>query len=190
MKLLTLCFFLLTAVFATAQTATNISIPYDSASRKYTYSEVITLQNKTPEQLYANAKAWLLKKYATNELSVDDPNAHIIGKGAFEVIHYYKPDKKKSWGVKYTVSFTIDLAFRSDRYRYTLSNLLMTQNMAATTQDMTFETWIGFSDEGNGHTGKVISTMYKATSDSIHQQFLLLIPEMKSGVESGVKDDW
>lgn len=94
----------------------NVVIDKDSATGKYSYSEVLKVDGKSAEQLYKNAKYWIVLNFksAKDVIQLEDKeNNKIICKGNFET----------GWmGKSGHVNNTMILEFKDNRYKITVTD--------------------------------------------------------------------
>ena len=161
----------------------NRIVPYDNDSKKFIYTDIVTT-GKAKKEDYNNAKNWILTKYSNTVDEVE--NERILSKGSFEIILNYKA------GIipvieKHTINFNILLEFREGRYRYSLYDIIISQNAEGTTGEMTLETY----DE-IGQSRRLSRKFNVRMQTRLHEEFNLLIKEMISKIngENDKKDDW
>lgn len=168
----------------------EIPIPFDSTSNKYAYIEVIEIDTSA-RFLYDNAKKWLFEKYLNQDLLFDEKGEKLIQQGSFEIISTLKGGMGVNLPYNYTINFTIIFEFKQGRYRYTITNIKLSQNAEGTTSEQSIENFIDSNDEmraGRKRMGKFI----EQTCNLIDDEFKLLITEMKNSVVSKHRkvDDW
>lgn len=119
MRPLLLAIFLI-PFFANAQTVTNV-LPLDSATQKYTYTEVVKVDSASADALYSRAKVALAKLFVSGKdvSQVNDDNAkQVVGKGFTECITsdgMMKRNFGKIW-------FVLTIQCKDGRYKYTITD--------------------------------------------------------------------
>ncbi len=180
---------LLVATAAFSKSDLNVPIPFDSVTQKYTYTEVVPAEGKAESELYQRARDFLVQRFVATKPIVEDLNVLFLKKGSFEVMHYYVANEK--YGMNYTVSFTIELGFKPGRFRYKITDIILSQNAATTTYEITLETWIGEAIKHKGAAGNAVKERMGDTLKRMHEKFLKLIQELKSKIiDEKAKDDW
>jgi hypothetical protein len=94
------------------------NIPYDTVTKKITYTEVVTQQG-TPDTLYNRAIHWcgIYFKNAQSVTSVrDQPSGKIEGIYRFKV--YNQPDKEGTKTEAGVVSYTFTIECKENKFRY------------------------------------------------------------------------
>lgn len=110
--------FALVSLCASAQTR----LPMDSATKQYSYSEVVIVDSTSKDELYLRAKEWFANSFksANDVLQMDDKEAgKLIGKGNTD-IHV----KSVGLTVPVMLKFTVKVTAKDNRYRYEITNLI------------------------------------------------------------------
>jgi hypothetical protein len=106
-------------VFAFAANAQTKTFPIDTATKKITYSEVITVSGAKQADLYARSKNLGV---AGLGIVKDDPSQGLyVYKGSFDV-EYPAPQ----FGMKHkgTVEYLVTIASKDGRYKYIITNFV------------------------------------------------------------------
>lgn len=113
MKKYLLTLFLLIPLFAFSQ---QDILPI--VDGKVTYTNVVSVENSSKEDLYLRAKKWFVSNYrsAQDVIQLDDKeNGEIIGKGIFRITYYSRDPN-----IRHTVSILV----KDNRYKYIITDLL------------------------------------------------------------------
>lgn len=105
-------------------------LPLFSFSQEY--SEVVQVEGKTADQLYASAKEWIAKTFvsANDVIQMDDVTAgKLIGKGYAEVANSYTTAgmMKLTMFITWKLNFTITIAVKDGRYKCDITDISVTQ---------------------------------------------------------------
>lgn len=166
-----------------------IDIPMDESTGKYAYAEVVQV-NADPEQSYSNTKAWLTKRFLDGKVVVDEPPTRLVDKGHFPVNSTMNAGMGIKMVFSYTVTFDVILEFKEGRYRYQLTNIVLSQSSEAGTEQQTLEAFVK-SQEQMGMGKKKMGTFVEDTCKLIHEEFGKFVPELKQAVLTGPSDnDW
>ena len=97
-------------------------LPVDAESRKITYEEVVDVQGKTADELYRKILAWF-RSYYKNPGEVirenDSIGKAVTGKPRFRISN--PPDKEGTRTDAGLVQYTITIAAKDGRFKYTLT---------------------------------------------------------------------
>ncbi|MEQ8909517.1 MAG: DUF4468 domain-containing protein [Vicingaceae bacterium] len=167
----------------------EIVIPFDSASNSYAFIDVVEFDSSS-NYLYQKSKKWLIDKYLNDNFDLDNPKEKLIQKGSFEIVSTLSAGMGMKFPYNYTVNFNIVLEFKDGRYRYTLSNIKLSQNAEGTTTEQSLENFIE-SSEKMGLGKRKMEKFIEQTCNLIHEKFTELIKEMNSTIQSSdKKNDW
>ncbi len=95
----------------------ELNFPIDSETGKIVYSEVVTVDGVTKNQLHLSAKKWFARSFKSGKsvIQLDDKQEGlIIGKGHMEV------SLDGNWG---HIHFTMEMFFKEGRYKYIIKDL-------------------------------------------------------------------
>jgi hypothetical protein len=107
----------------TKQVYGQTEIPRDTISSLYNYEGVVTADSITKQQLYTNAKNWILKTLKSNDniVNLDDKEYNsITGSGTILL-----EDRIGNAGVTYSntkLNFKITIQFKEGKYKYSFVN--------------------------------------------------------------------
>lgn len=95
------------------------NMPIDTVTNLVSYSNVITADSTSKDELYTRAKEWIVLNYksANDVIQLDDKQGgKIICKGVFNVTHVM--------GNVWNIDHTIILEFKEGKWRYTITQIL------------------------------------------------------------------
>lgn len=110
---------LLGALIITSNLLHSQIMPIDNITKLVTYSDVITTDSTTKDELYNRAKEWIVLTYtsAKDVIQLDDKtNGKLICKGSFKVVHVV--------GDVWDIDHTLILEFKDNKWRYTITQIL------------------------------------------------------------------
>ncbi|WP_409965885.1 DUF4468 domain-containing protein [Mycovorax composti] len=178
-----------TTAFGFTVKENEILIPFDSTSNSYAYIGVVEFDSSA-NYLYQKSKQWLIDKYLNNNFDLDNPKEKLIKKGSFDIVSTMNAGMGVKFPYNYTVNFSIVLEFKDGRYKYTLSNIKLSQNAEGTTTEQSIENFILSSDE-MGLGKRKMEKFIVQTCNLIHEEFTQFIKEMNSAIQSNNnKNDW
>lgn len=100
--------------------------PIDKETNKIMFTEVVTVDSATKNELYLRAREWFAKTYNNSKdvIQMDDKEAgKIVGKGAFKV--YAHNMGLRDYGL---VTYTISITAKDGRFKYELTDIYHTAN--------------------------------------------------------------
>jgi len=178
-----------TTAFGFSVKEKEILIPFDSTSNSYAYIDVVEFDSSA-NYLYQKSKQWLIDKYLNDNFDLDNPKEKLIQKGSFDIVSTMNAGMGMKFPYNYTVNFNIVFEFKDGRYRYTISNIKLSQNAEGTTTEQSLENFIESSDE-MGMGKRKMEKFIVQTCNLIHEKFTQLIKEMNSTIQSSdKKNDW
>jgi hypothetical protein len=96
------------------------TMPINEESGEIEYQEVVLLDSKSKDEIYQNAKTWMLStlKSSDNMTQLDDQEKNqLIGNGTLML-------DKRSGMIDCMVNFKIIIKIKEGRYQYTINNFL------------------------------------------------------------------
>lgn len=172
----------------TSPTATAQGPSRDIETSKFTYKEVVQVDSVADSTLFQRAESWYEHEFKTAEFdlknSVDGTLAH---KGSFPVTW----SNGKSFTQEMQVGYTVTLNTRTNKYRYSITDFMVTRNTGRVVETVTLET---FCDQGIPQlagSGKFFEPVKKDVLGQIDAYITARIESMR-GICSGKieKDDW
>lgn len=177
--LLLLC--LATSPIATAQTPTR-----DTETDKFTYKEVVQVDSVADSTLFQRAESWYEHEFKTAELdlknSVDGMLSH---KGSFPATW-----SRKSFTQEMQIGYTVTLDTKNNKYRYTITDFMVTRNTGRVMETVTLETFCdqGILQLGNG---KFFEPVKKDVLGQIDAHITARIETIRQTCIGKIeKDDW
>ena len=133
------------------------------------YSDVVKVDSVSATELYNRAKKWIALRYksANDVIQIDNKEDKIlIGKGNFNIKYYTRNP---------VIGHTIQIETREERYKYTISNFIYSDNKGDSFAIEKFP---------KGWAGK--RKLYRTIDDKINT----LISDLKKVIATEVDDDW
>jgi hypothetical protein len=173
-------FMLIIALEALSQESVTPNLPVDPESKKILYREVVE-EPGTPGYLYEKAIEWFGYYYinAQSVYSIQDKNnGKIEGIGRMKI---FRTDEKSGIQMEAgLITYTIRLEFKSDKYRYTLTDFTL-----KAASRFPIEKWLNKSDPAYNSNWDI----YLFQIDTIMQRLTSTLKEkMKPTVQK--KDEW
>ena len=119
MKKSILLLFLFSSILSFGQKQ-KITMPIDSITNLITYSEVVTIDSVSKNELYSRAREWFAKTFNSSKsvIQMDDKeNGKIIGKASMHVYHKALGSNFPSGYINYTISVYL----KDGRYKYEIN---------------------------------------------------------------------
>lgn len=115
-SILLLCWMLLSSASLYAQT----TLPVDAETKKITYSEVVSVEGVSQDELYSRAKVWLATAYnsAPDVIKADEKEAGVIVVRARTPIPFRLFNQNTTQQIQYALT----LNFKEGRYKYILTD--------------------------------------------------------------------
>lgn len=126
MKYLLLLILSFSCLLAQAQ----IDLPMENG--KIIYTEVVTADDKSQDELYASAREWFAKTYnsANNVIQMEDKESgKLVGKALSDVYHKGLGMRHPSGNIRYTIAVSV----KDGRYKYEITDFYHTGETNATT---------------------------------------------------------
>lgn len=100
----------------------GVRFPFDTASGKITYSEVVEVKGQTAQQLYLRAKEWYARVFNSGKAVIDlddNVNFKLIGKG--QTAFVFKNTLGGEPGGE--IHYSITLMAKDGRYKYIITDI-------------------------------------------------------------------
>jgi len=144
------------------------------------YSEVVTVEGKTTDQLYSSAREWFAESFksAKDVLQMDDPIAgKLIGKGMGSGHH------KGLMSVPFDYEFQIKVFVKDGRYKYSIDNIAVVTDGVRTPYEDYEQAYEKFKSK------KKKAEFFSNILNTIDSDITKLIANLNSKMK-GVDDDW
>ncbi len=172
---------------------TKVSIPFDSATQKYSYIKIIEVPDKNADSLYQTMKNWVIQKYSDDKFLINTPNEELIHSGTFHIIIVINRGLVKT-PFPFTVLFNIETIFKEGKTKLKITNIKLSQNAQGTTQEYNLETFeesmskVKVFGMSNPIAKKIAADAFKAIDSNMQKLITEIETALKSGVKS--KSDW
>lgn len=172
-----------------AQKEPVITIPYDSTSHAFAYSEVVEVGDLGPSVLYRNAKTWLVSNNGDTTFVDAVLDTKLMDRGVLPVTTIVESGRLKTPFTS-NVSYTVTLEFKSGRYRYTINKFCIGGDGTAAAPGMSLETYV--KQHESMKAGKeMMMEQEEQLCSGLEAEVKKLIDSMKAGVKAPKKtDDW
>jgi len=117
------------------------------------YSEIITVDGKTAQQLYTSAREWFAKTFvsANDVIQMEDPTSgKIIGKGSSHISESYIAGKGVGsffTTIDWYPNYTLKIEVKDGRYKYELTDIKINSKSEAGTTEIPFADYLAKIDE-------------------------------------------
>lgn len=150
---------------------------------KVTYQEVIEVPKTNSDELYQRAKLWFVNEFKTSEhvIELDSRTDGIIaGNGITSLII-----QSLGYSIETVVDFSIKIEIKESRYRYTISNFLLTNSV---NNKIPIETF--FSEEWMfKKNGKIRNASLK-WFEAFNLEILEMEESIKETMRKSASSDW
>lgn len=175
--------------FISAQTR-MMPIPFDSLTQKYTYTDIVNT-SLIAGQAYSYARNWFLDMPAFRSTS-NKGNESFSGRSMTTVLFPMNAGIIR-WVEVVDLEFSVHLEFKDNRYRYTITDIVITRVSDEPNFDMTLEKFVeANSKRKSSGEIKIRKAMIKV-ADRLHEHFLDFIAKMDAGVNGNLRKqevDW
>jgi len=175
--------------FISAQTR-MMPIPFDSLTQKYTYTAVVT-NNLSQFEAYNNARNWFLGMH-TSRTKTNKSNEGFSGRSMMTVLFPVNAGIIR-WVEVVDLEFSVHLEFKDKRYRYTITDIVITRVSDEPNFDMTLEKFVEANSRRKSSGEIKIRKAMITVADRLHEHFQEFIEKMDAGVNGNLKkpeEDW
>ena len=179
MKTLILIFVLLLSVVTTK----SQTFPFDSSTHKVDYQEVVHVDSLSKDELFTRSREWfaLICRDSKSVIQMDDrQSGKMIGKGNSK--GYYKMLLVE---IPFRVNFTLSITCKDNRYRYEMTDFVITNDENPTDKYSVEEILSKKKDKDVGYFG-----IWKAYLKGIEETYKNITTQLKDAMKEKRKDDF
>ncbi len=158
--------------FISAQTR-EMPIPFDSITQKFTYTDVVST-NLSQSLAYNYARNWFLGMSLFRSFS-NKGNERFSGRGMIKLFN-------NEWDI-IDIEFNIFLEFKDNRYRYTITNIVVTRFRDDPNFDITLEKMFERYSKQTSSGERTLKRSGYRMFNRFHANFQELIISMDEGVK-------